>query len=191
MSEYGEDLQGYDDLEGEDMMGEDMMGDDEMIGLALRRGQRRRVMALGPKPPWRRGIITPGVNAPRDAREMLPLTPDRNNGLFDSTNGGINFVGRPQRPFQPLRLIANIRRSAGANGVAIRAATIIVGTDNNLVQISDFDLDTFAPTAVGVGLKLQQAVPGIEVRIPVQATPAVPVGESVACNLIFIGRSIQ
>jgi len=170
--------------------------DDEVIGAIARRmgGRRFRIPAPGgrlarlpPTPAWRRGMVAPGVHLPREAREMLPLTPSANNGVFDSATPSINFVGRPQKPFRASRFIATVRRSAGAGAVIIRAATIIVGTDNNLVQIANFDVEFFAGNNFGVGLKMTPAQPGIEISVPCSVSVAVPPGESVSVNLAMIG----
>ncbi len=188
-------------------IGEDLMGDDdEVIGSILRSGavvprkkimtpkmarlQLGRMMQLPAKPDWREGQVAPGVWGPREGRELLPLSPESANGVFDPTNPSIRYRARPQRPFQPRRLIANVRRSAGAVGVQVRCGGIIIGTQVQMVEIADFDLEIFAGGNFGVGLKLTSCGPGIDVQLNCNVSPVVPAGETVAVSLAFIGSSI-
>lgn len=175
-------------------IGEDDIADIVGAVMARRRARipqpRRALLALPPKPAWRKGEVAPGVYGPRDARELLPMTPLANNGIFDNANSNIRFVANPQKPFQPTRVIVSVRRSAGASGVIIKGAGLIVGTDPNLVEIADFDIEVFAGTNFGVGVKMRPAGPGIQIAIPCFASPNVAVGESVAVSISIIGQSI-
>lgn len=175
---------------------DEVMGEEygEEVGQGLRGrmklAQRRPMLRLPPKPGWRRQIA-PGVAMPGQGLEPLPLTPNLNNGVFDAANQAIEFTGRPQAPFRAERLLASVRRSAGAPGVLIFAQTIIIGRQVQTVEVGQFDVEFFAANAFGVRLNLVQADPGILIRIPCTAVPAVPVGETVAVSLLFLGRTIR
>lgn len=203
MSVLGDD----DDILGDDyVLGDDdhTIGEDdaEIIGAMLRRRRRippiragvasqgRALLALPPKAVWRRGQVAPGVYGPRDARELLPLSPSSNNGVFDAANTNIRFFAHPQKPFQPTRVVVSVRRSAGASGVIIRCSGLVVGTDPNLVEVSDFDIEVFSGQNFGVGLKMKPAQPGIQIAMSCFAVPAVPAGETVAVNISMLGQSI-
>lgn len=195
---------------GEDLMGEDLMGEDDysigeeddVVGAITRSGAVRRiripapgrgmnVMRVPAKPNWRRGAVAPGVWGPRENRELLPITPEQNGGQFTSAVPFIRFRARPQRPFLPRRLITTIFRSAGAGAATVEGVGIIIGTQVNLVEISNFDLSIFAGNNFGVGLKLIPCGPGIDVQIPAQlAGAALPPGESITVSMAFIGSSI-
>lgn len=152
--------------------------------------RRRPMLRLPPKPGWRRQIA-PGVAMPGQGLEPLPLTPSANNGVFDAANQAIEFTARPQAPFRAERLLASVRRSAGAPGVIISGQALIIGRQLQTVEVGAFDLEFFAAQAFGVRLSLVQADPGILIRIPCTATPPVPIGETVAVSLLFLGRTIR
>jgi hypothetical protein len=180
---------GYDD----DEIGEMLYGSE--VGAARRPGLTGRMMRgnavrLPPKPAWRQDIA-PGVGMPGVGLEPLPLAPSVNGGVFDAVFGNINFEARPQRPFRPERLIASIRRSAGAAAIAVRCSTILIGTQVGQVEVNDMDLDIFAPTSFDTRLNLPSATPGMLIRIPSFVLPAVPAGETIAVSLTFLGRTIR
>lgn len=185
-----------DDFEvvGEELMGEDIMGDDyEVVGAPRRlRGMARavRAMRLPPRPQWRRQLA-PGVPAPSQGLEPLPLTPNLNAGIFDATFPQIDFTARPQAPFRAERLLTTVRRSAGAGGVIIQCQALFIGRELQQVESGPFDVEFFAPTAFGVRLNLCQAEPGILIRLILSANPVVPPGETVAVSMMFLGRTIR
>ncbi len=193
----------YSNVEGDedDMVteGEDVLGDLMGAVSALPAGQRRQLLAraahpmlrLPPKPGWRHGQLAPGAVGPYQGLEPLPLTPLANGGVFTPLFPSIEFRGQPQRPFRGERLLADIRRSAGALGVGIVAAAIFVGTKLQSVDVGSLSLDFFTAQAFGVRLSLMPATPGMIVRIIGQTTIAVPAGETVAVNLVILGRTIS
>ncbi len=130
----------YEDVEGEmlgEMLGIDTMGDDDLDGmdtvgmsrrarkaLALRRRRaHHRGFHLMAKPNWRMGQIAPGVQAPREGLEPLPLVADNGTGTFVAGTSTLNFRARPQRPFRPERLLAQVFRT-GASAAVDRPGTI-------------------------------------------------------------------
>lgn len=190
MSIMGDDFE----VVGEEL-GEDVMGDDyEVVGAArprlLRAVARQRVMRLPAKPGWRHQIA-PGVPGPAQGLEPLPLTPTLNAGVFDAVNPAIDFNARPQAPFRAERLLATVRRSAGAAGIIIQCQALFIGRELQQVESGPFDVEFFAPTAFGVRLNLCQAEPGILIRLILNANPVVPPGETVAVSMMFLGRTIR
>lgn len=180
------------DVVGDDMetMG-DLMGDDDLVGAALATRGRGALLRIPQRPQWRRNRVAPGVWGPREGLEPLPLTPDLNAGVFTSAFPFITFIGRPQRPFRGERLLVRITRSALAGGVQIQSTGLFVGTSLIQVQRGRMDIEDFSATAFGVRLASQGAEPGIEVAIECVAVPAVPVGETVAVSIKWLGRTIQ
>lgn len=185
------------EIVGEELMGEDVMGDDDfdVVGAAPRRRVIRspalaRAMRLPPKPGWRRQLA-PGVPSPAQGLEPLPLTPTLNGGVFDALNPQIDFNARPQAPFRAERLLASVRRSAGAGGIIIQCQALFIGRELQQVESGPFDIEFFAPTAFGVRLNLCQAEPGILIRLILNANPVVPPGETLAVSLMFLGRTIR
>lgn len=185
------------EIVGEELLGDDVMGDDDfdVVGAARRMrapamGRLVRAMRLPPKPGWRRQIA-PGVPGPAQGLEPLPLTPSLNAGIFDPANPQIDFTARPQAPFRAERLLTTVRRSAGAGGVIIQCQALFIGRELQQVESGPFDVEFFAPTAFGVRLNLCQAEPGILIRLILNANPVVPVGETVAVSMMFLGRTIR
>lgn len=216
----GDELNGVEDMLGDELMGEDVLGrvyramQRRAAGRAAparRAGGRgvsspiaaaaRRALALGATgglgrpldtaPDWRAAALGPGVNAPVEGLYPLPLVPDQAGGVFlPAGANNIRFVARPQKPFRAERLLAIIRRSAGAAGVDIQSQAFFVGTDLQQAFAGAISLDNFAPNSVGVRLALSQAYPGIEVSMLVTPSIAVPVGESVSVNITLLGRIV-
>jgi len=120
---------------------------------------------------------------------MTPLT---NNGVFDAANQNINFEARPQVPFRGERLIAIIAKSLGATGITIRStAGIIVGTTPQVADVGSFSLEAYQSNAFGVRLMLNQATPGMTIKIFASASSPIPVGEQITVDLQILGRVIR
>jgi hypothetical protein len=187
------------DVEGEEVLGDDVLGDDgssdaEVVGAARRVLRARgRALALPARPGWRRDIA-PGVAMPGVGLEPLPLTPNVAGGVFSAANLAINFEARPQRPFRAERLLASVRRSgvaATVNGITILSQGIFIGTALQSVELGEFDVEFFGPTAFGVRLNLVQAQPGVLVRIACRASAVIAAGDALAVSLMFLGHSIR
>lgn len=192
-----------DDYEMEGVVGDEILGEEggyEVVGAAPRGGLLRavrslrrppqRLLALPPRPAWRRELA-PGVPAPAEGLEPLPLTPSANAGVFDAVTPAITWEARPQAPFRAERLLVAVRRSAGAAATQVLGQGIFIGRELQLLELGNFDLEFFSQTAFGVRLKLAQAQPGVLIRIPAITNVPVPVGEFVSATLMFLGRSIR
>jgi hypothetical protein len=186
MQTMGEDVDG--DVMG-DIMGEDVDGDD-VVG-----ARRGRLVRLPRRPRWRQYDIAPGIHGPREGLEILPMTPNLNNGQFDATNVGalITFTGKPQRPFRGERLVAFIARVADAGVVPpgfIQCNGIFVGTNLQQMQQGEFNVEIFGPTAFGVRQSHTPAAPGIDITMQVRCTVAPTGTQKIQVSLQILGRSL-
>lgn len=206
MEILGEDGEVY-EVEGDDLVGDDeydiegaaarsplaMALARRSAGRLIRPAARPAVLRLPPKPAWRKKAVAPGVVAPGEFLQPLPLTPSSNDGVFDATHTHISYTANPQRPFQPERLVAAFKSNTAVSGVLLRVNVISVGVDVEQVNLADMPLDAFAPNAFGVRMKLRPCHPGIIVTVQVSAAGAFAAGppaESIPCSLMFLGHSI-
>lgn len=177
-----------------EVLGIDTMGDDDLDGMSTvgRRRRRRRAMALMKKPSWRMNQLAPGVSAPREGLEPLPLVPGAASGIFSATVTSITFSARPQRPFRGERLLASVRRvGASTAGLTAVSQGLFVGTSLQALQQGSMDLEFFTSTAFGVRLDLLQAEPGIEISTNVSLVGGAPTGtDTIQVQLLLLGRSI-
>jgi len=142
-------------------------------------------------PGWRARQLAPGVQTPGENLFELTLNPLANDGILDPANSNIRFLAIPQKPFRGERLIITVNRSTGAGGVRVTRGPLIIGTEPQAANISQAgSADIYAPGAFGVRLAMSPAGAGIEVQMDLQANPAVPVGETVACSITILGRII-
>jgi len=180
------------DVMGEELLGDDMLGAAPALNPALLRNLRPNLLRLPPRPAWR-NQVAPGVPVPGQGLWPLPLNPSANGGVFTAAFPSINFTGVPQVPFRGERLLSTVARSAGASAQTVVAdAGVIVGTTPQIADIGSLALDMFVPGAFGVRLQMNQATPGITVKVPcsVQNGP-IPAGESIAVSLTILGRVIR
>lgn len=182
----------YDDeMDGEDMMGDDMLGRAAAPMFRANPKLRGGLLRLPARPGWR-AQVAPGVQVPGQGLWPLPMSPETNNGVFDNANQSINYIARPQVPFRGERLIATISKSVGAQGITIRSmAGIIVGTTPQVADVGNMALEAFGANAFGVRLMLNQATPGMTIKIFAQASSPIPIGEQITVDLQILGRVIR
>jgi hypothetical protein len=175
-----------------DVLGEYLDGD-EMVGARHHGRHRPHLLALPPKPGWRQGIITPGVNGPSEGKVPLPLTPDGGTGSFTATSATvINFRARPQQPFHPQRLLAQVLRSgASAAGLAAVCQGAFVGVGLQQAQLGAFNIEFFGATAFDVMLNMQPAEPGIDVTFPINLTGTPAGADFVNVQLLILGANLR
>lgn len=178
-----------------EVLGELLGIDDDLDGMSTvgrARARARRAMALPPKPNWRKHQLAPGVQAPREGLEPLPLVADgAGDGTFSASVTTLTFRARPQRPFRGERLLASVLRSGtSAAGVAALTTGIFVGTALQQLQIGNFNLEFFAPTAFGVRLDLIPAEPGIDIAINTALSGTLAGSDTINVQLLLLGRSI-
>jgi hypothetical protein len=137
-------------------------------------------------PSWMNGAW--GVNPPNEMLHVMPLVPQLNGGVFSSTVSAIEFIARPQKPFRGERLITTVTR-AGAAGSLPVSTGIFVGVDLQQVESGDIPIETWLATAFGVRLAMVDALPGIEIRIPVTiAGAAITSTDTVTVTVTVLGR---
>lgn len=173
-----------------EVLGE-VLGDDMTEGMSVvgRAGGMLRVPA---RPSWR-NAIAPGVAYPGQGLEPLPLTNPAGAAQFTSVVTTFNMEARPQRPFRAERLLASVRRvGATAAGLTVLCTGIFIGTQLQSLELGNFDIEFFGPTAFGVRLNLVSATPGMLVRLPlIIAGGALVAPDVINVSLMFLGRSIR
>lgn len=181
----------YDDW-GVDEVSGDVWGDD-VVGASPRvvRAARGAMLRLPPKPAWR-NQLAPGVPSPGQGLEILPLTPDRANGIFAVATQFIQWQARTQAPFQPERLVVTILRDAALAPVGdlFLAQGIFIGRMLGTLQFASFNIEPFSQNAFGMRLKLPAVQPGVDVNIPVVPLAAITAGTA-TITMMFLGHSLR
>lgn len=179
---YG--LNGYDEIDEADLMVVgDILGAAKKAAIARRRpGQRR--------PGWR-NRLAPGVPNPGYGHVNLPMRPDAGGGVFTNALTTIGFEARPQKPFQGMRYVATVRRTAGATGSIILGSGIFIGTDLQQGELGEFDIEQFGPTAFDMSMEFVQAEPGVLVRLSCRSNPAPPGTETIAVSMQILGNYVH
>jgi hypothetical protein len=137
-------------------------------------------------PSWMNGAW--GVNPPNEMLHVMPLVADTNGGVFTSTVSAVEFIARPQKPFRGERLITTVTR-AGAAGALPVSTGIFVGVDLQQVESGNIPIETWLATAFGVRLAMVDALPGIEIRVPVIiAGAAITSTDTVTVTVTVLGR---
>lgn len=137
-------------------------------------------------PSWMNGAW--GVNPPNEMLHVMPLVADTNGGVFTSAISAVEFIARPQKPFRGERLITTVTR-AGAAGALPVSTGIFVGVDLQQVESGNIPIETWLATAFGVRLAMVDALPGIEIRVPVIiAGAAITSTDTVTVTVTVLGR---
>lgn len=178
----------------DEVLGDDVLGDEDFatVGAALKRLPGKslaKAMMQIKRPGWRRRLA-PGVPQPGQGLEPLPLVPNLNGGIFTAAIAAIEFVGRPQRPMQPERLLVNVRRT-GAAGTLIFCSGIFAGTNLQQVQRGNLNIENFGPTAFGVRLSMVQVEPGVDFAMPCIAAPVPAGADTVAVSIDVLGHTVR
>lgn len=169
-----DDDMGYDDMVGDEvdellaeLSGEDDddLGYDDMVG-ARRRRRRRRV------PSWLRRRIRKARSRgrrrrrPRMSQTLRKIRPSQARRYplgLGTTNLAANATAvitvNPQLPFKLMRL------STPSTNVVVD--NIQIGTVSQFVAAGGIPAEVFAPNAIGVDLKGDTAVPGVQIQITV------------------------
>ena len=148
-------------------------------------------MALPAKPGWRKGEVSPGVQAPMEGMVPLPLI-GQPGATFSAGVPNITFVGQVQEPFRPERLLVSLVRT-GASAAAPRVlGQLFVGVKLQQAQIAPFDIELFGTAnAFGVRLTCQQLTPGVFVNLQCNLSAALAGADTIFVNANFLGRVIQ
>lgn len=161
---YDDDDLGYDDMVGDEvdeLLAELSGYDDAMVGARRRRRRRRRPMFMR-----RRRRRRP---RPRYTQRMRKIRPSQARryplGLGTTAlaaNATAVITVNPQLPFKLMRL------STPSTNVTVD--NIQIGTVSQFVAAGGIPAEVFAPNAIGVDLKGDTAIPGVQIQITVTDT---------------------
>jgi len=153
------------------------------------------LMPLPSPPAWHQDEVTPGIWAPREGLEIMPMVPDDGKGIFSAGSGLITWQARPQRPFRAERLLVRVGRTAtvpGAlDGVLLLCQGIFVGTKLQQLQLGAFDIEVYTEQAFGVRMALDAANPGILIQMPIFAQGTIGGTDTIALNMQWLGSSVM
>lgn len=203
-----------DEVEGYDVMGADVMGyagpmgdyegnaqvvgyDDYGYPVVVGRAPARRVVARPrgrganlvqvQRPGWRSGQLAPGVIAPDQGLNPLPM----GSFTFTATAQTNTFTGELQKPFRGERFLARVVRT-GTTAVGTLLGLIFVGTDLAQLDINRLDIESLGdPNAFGVRLTMKPAQPGVKIRIDTTLGTALAGTDTIAVTLQLLGRNIH
>jgi hypothetical protein len=184
-----EDVDGDDDVQGDVMgvaaqvVGYDDAGYPIVVGARRRRG---RTIAVH-KPEWRTTQLAPGVIAPDEGMETLPMG-NFTYALATQTN---TFQGQVQKPFRGERwLIRVVRTGTSATGVIL--AQLFAGTDLAQLDVAPIDLESLAdPNAFGTRLTHKPIQPGVFMRAITTLSNALTTTDTIFCSLQLLGRNVR
>lgn len=187
----GDDVDGDDEVSGDVMgiaaqvVGYDDAGYPIVVG-ARRRGKGGRRIAVH-KPEWRNSQLAPGVIAPDEGMETLPMG-NFTYALATQTN---TFQGQVQKPFRGERwLIRVVRTGTTATGVIL--AQLFAGTDLAQLDVAPIDLESLAdPNAFGTRLTHKPIQPGVFMRAITTLSNAVTGSDTIFCSLQLLGRNVR
>lgn len=187
---------GYDDDDG--VQGEVLGGvaaqvvgyDDNGYPIVVHGAPRKRgrgVTMQVQKPAWRNQVMAPGVNAPDEGMETLPMG-NFTYVLAAQTN---TFSGQVQVPFRGERwLIRVVRTGASATGVIL--AQLFMGKDLAQLDVAQIDLESLAnPGSFGTRLTHKPVQPGVFIRAITALSSALAGADTIFVSLQLIGRDIS
>lgn len=186
---------GYD--EDEDVQG-DVMGvaaqvvgyDDNgypIVVTGAGKPKRGRHLVQVQKPAWRQPVLAPGVNAPDEGMETLPMG-EFTYVLAAQTN---TFSGQVQVPFRGERwLISVVRTGASATGRIM--GQIFMGKDLAQLDVARVDLEALAAGGnFGTRLTHKPVQPGVFIRAITGLSNALAGADTIFVTLQLIGRDIS
>lgn len=190
------DVMGYDDDVSGDVMGD---GEYEVIGydhndypIVVGAGRRRRRGRGGAnirvvKPDWRQRQLAPGVQAPDEGLESLPM----GNFTFTAAAQTNTYSGQVQKPFQGERWLLRVVRT-GTTATGIILAQLFAGTDLAQLDVTPLDLESLArPDAFGVRNAMKPVQPGVLMRAVSSLSTAVGGTDTIATSLQLLGKLIH
>jgi len=173
-----DDIEGEDDLIGDD---EDLIGDevDDLldaltegeVGARRRRRSRSRYLRRRSRPRSRRRFIRRRRSRPRRKLSLKKVRASQARtyplGLGTTALGASAtavITVNPQLPFKLMKL--------ATPSTNVQIDNIQIGTVSQFVAAGGIPAEVFAPNSVGVGLKGDTAVPGVQIQITVTDTSA-------------------
>jgi hypothetical protein len=189
------DVMGYDDdgVSG-DVMGEEVevvgydQYDNPIVVGARRRGRRGGGAAIRVrKPEWRQRQLAPGVQAPDEGLETLPM----GNFTFTATALTNTYQGQVQKPFQGERWLIRVVRT-GTTATGIILAQLFAGTDLAMLDVTPVDLESLArPDAFGVRNSMKPVQPGVYMRAVASLSTAVTGTDTIQTSLQLLGKLVH
>lgn len=153
----------------------------------VRRGPARQSLVRVQQPGWRGGQLAPGVIAPDQGLNPLPM----GTFTFTATAQTNTFQGQIQKPFRGERFLIRVVRT-GTSAVGTLLGLIFVGTDLSQLDINPLDIESLAnPTAFGVRLTMKPAQPGVFIRIVTSLGTALTGTDTINVSLQLLGRNIH
>jgi len=139
------------------------------------------------KPGWRQPVLAPGVNAPDEGMETLPMG-EFTYVLAAQTN---TFSGQVQVPFRGERwLISVVRTGASATGRIM--GQIFMGKDLAQLDVARVDLEALAAGGnFGTRLTHKPVQPGVFIRAITGLSNALAGADTIFVTLQLIGRDIS
>lgn len=160
-----------------------------VTGAPPRRGKRGRGQHLVrvTKPGWRQPVLAPGVNAPDEGMETLPMG-EFTYVLATQTN---TFSGQVQVPFRGERWLISVVRT-GASAVGRIMGQIFMGKDLAQLDVARVDLEALAAGGnFGTRLTHKPVQPGVFVRAITGLSSALAGPDTIFVTLQLIGRDIS
>lgn len=174
------------DLLGYDVLGDDLEGDDDVLGAEVAPGGLRNAR-------WAKQLRKGAPGAPAISEMMLPL----GLGAATFTFGGsttATLTAIPQLAYRGERIIlsafATIKDNTVDAAALFEVVDIKVGQRSQLVSPQSIPASAFTPTAFGVRLAVDPAVPGIVISVTVRYIgPALAEDEQAVITGTILGRA--
>jgi len=139
------------------------------------------------KPAWRQPVLAPGVNAPDEGMETLPM------GEFTYVLAAqtFTFSGQVQVPFRGERWLISVVRT-GASAIGRIMAQIFMGKDLAQLDVARVDLEALAAGGnFGTRLTHKPVQPGVFIRAITGLSSALAGADTIFVTLQLIGRDIS
>lgn len=153
---------------------------------APKKGAKRPKVLLT-KPGWRQPVLAPGVNAPDEGMETLPM----GNFTYTLANQINTFSGQVQVPFRGERWLIRVVRT-GTSAVGVILAQLFMGKDLAQLDVAQIDLESLAaPGSFGTRLTHKPVQPGVFIRAITSLSSALAGTDTIFVSLQLIGRDIS
>mgnify|MGYP001590969305 CR=1 FL=1 len=154
---------------------------------AAPKGRRGQHLVRVQKPGWRQPVLAPGVNAPDEGMETLPMG-EFTYVLATQTN---TFSGQVQVPFRGERWLISVVRT-GASAVGRIMGQIFMGKDLAQLDVARVDLEALAAGGnFGTRLTHKPVQPGVFIRAITGLSSALAGADTIFVTLQLIGRDIS
>jgi hypothetical protein len=139
------------------------------------------------KPGWRQPVLAPGVNAPDEGMETLPM----GNFTYTAAAQIFTYSGQVQVPFRGERWLIRVIRT-GTSAVGVILAQLFMGKDLAQLDVAPIDLESLAaPGSFGTRLTHKPVQPGVFIRAITSLHTPLTASDTIFCSLQLIGRDIS